>query len=69
MADGSAFTGLYDADGTIKGADYTGAWTVEADTTCFDYGEGKNCLGIAMASDVDEWRSSRWHWRCHFGQP
>ena len=55
MADGSAYTEFYDADGTIKGADYTGKWTVEADTMCFDYGEGQNCWGVAMDGDMVTW--------------
>lgn len=55
MADGSAYTEFYDTDGTIKGADYTGAWTVENDTMCFDYGEDKNCWGVAIDGDNVSW--------------
>lgn len=55
MADGSAYTEFYDADGTIKGASYTGTWTVEADTMCFDYGEGQTCWGVAIGGDMVTW--------------
>jgi len=57
MADGSAYTEFYDTDGTIKGADYTGAWTVEGDQMCFDYGEGKGCWGVALDGDEVSWMS------------
>lgn len=55
MSDGSAYTEYYDTDGTIKGANYTGAWSVEGDTMCFDYGEGKNCWGVAIEDDMVTW--------------
>ncbi|WP_420557997.1 hypothetical protein [Roseovarius sp.] len=55
MADGSAYTEFYDADGTIKGADYTGAWRVEDDQMCFDYGEEENCWGVAIDGESVTW--------------
>ncbi|MEQ9260137.1 MAG: hypothetical protein RIG84_13705 [Roseovarius sp.] len=55
MADGAGYTEFYDTDGTIKGADYTGAWTVEADKMCFDYGEGKTCWGVKIEGDMVTW--------------
>lgn len=55
MADGSAYTEFYEEGGTIKGADYTGTWTVEDDQMCFDYGEGKSCWGVAMDGDMVTW--------------
>lgn len=55
MADGSAYTEFYEASGTIKGPNYTGTWTVEDDTMCFDYGEGKTCWGVAIRGDMVTW--------------
>ena len=34
-----AYAEFYDADGTIKAADYTGEWSIEGDTMCFAYTE------------------------------
>lgn len=55
MSDGSAYTEFYDADGTIKGANYTGTWTVEDSEMCFEYGEGKTCWGVAIDGDTVTW--------------
>lgn len=55
MADSSAYTEFYDADGTIKGANYTGTWTIEADTMCFEYGEGQTCWGVTIDGDAVTW--------------
>lgn len=55
MADGMACAEAYDADGTIRAADYTGAWSVEGDAMCFDYGEGATCWGVAIAGDRVTW--------------
>ena len=35
MTSSGAYTEYYAADGVIKGADYTGAWTVDGDKMCF----------------------------------
>lgn len=55
MADGSAYTEFYEDGGTIRGVDYTGAWSVEGDQMCFDYGEGKGCWGVAIDGDSVTW--------------
>ena len=38
MADSGAYTEFYAADGTIKGKDYQGTWSIKDDTKCFAYG-------------------------------
>ena len=39
MQASGGYTEYYAADGTIKGADYAGAWNVSGDQMCFAYGE------------------------------
>lgn len=36
----SAYVEYYDPDGTIRGKDYTGKWSVKGDTGCMAYGDG-----------------------------
>lgn len=56
MNDGMAYAEYYDADGTIKGKDYTGKWTVEGDSMCFVYGaDPKKCYQIGETADGIEW--------------
>lgn len=56
MNDGMAYTEFYQADGTIKGKDYTGKWTIEGDSMCFIYGsDPKMCYQIRKAADGIEW--------------
>lgn len=55
MSDGTAYAEFYDADGTIKADGYTGAWSIEGDAMCFDYGEGKGCWGVAIDGDMVTW--------------
>ena len=51
----------YGADGMIKGttADgpYTGKWSVDGDTMCFDYGDPAtvSCWAIAAENDMVQW--------------
>ncbi len=51
----------YGADGTIRGGTgenaYTGAWSIEGDTMCFDYGDPAtfSCWGIAAEGDTVQW--------------
>lgn len=47
---------FYQADGTIKGKDYTGAWSVEGDAMCFQYGsDPKSCWQVVGKGDGVEW--------------
>ncbi len=47
---------FYQADGTIKGKDYTGAWSVEGDTMCFQYGsDPKSCWRVVREGDAIQW--------------
>lgn len=56
MSDASAYTEFYAADGMIKGKDYTGAWTIEADTMCFAYGtDPATCYGVRITGDLVTW--------------
>ncbi len=56
MSDATAYTEFYAADGMIKGKDYTGAWTIEADTMCFAYGtDPATCFGVKIAGDLVTW--------------
>ena len=51
MSDGSAYTEFHDADGTIRGKDFTGKWAVKDDTMCFTYGtDPATCYGVGMAA-------------------
>jgi hypothetical protein len=55
MTASGAYTEYYAADGAIKGQGYTGLWTVEGDTMCFDYGEGKDCWGVRIDGEAVTW--------------
>ncbi len=56
MVETGRYTEFYDADGTIKGADYVGAWSVEGDTMCFQYGEeAPDCWSVGKAGDEVVW--------------
>ena len=56
MATSGAYTEFYAADGVIKGKDYTGTWTVEADKMCFAYGtDPATCYGVKLAGDQVTW--------------
>jgi len=55
MADGAAYSEFYDADGTIKAADYTGHWGLVGDKMCFDYGEGVGCWNVKIDGDQVTW--------------
>lgn len=56
MDQSGGYTEFYDADGTIRAEGYTGAWTVEGDTMCFDYGEDPaECWGLRIAGDQVTW--------------
>jgi hypothetical protein len=57
MNDGMEYSEFYGADGTIKGKDYTGKWTIEGNEMCFVYGTDpkKSCYGISKTADGIEW--------------
>lgn len=56
MSATGAYTEFYAADGTIKGADYTGAWAIEGDKMCFTYGETPpDCWNAKVAGDQITW--------------
>lgn len=55
MSASGAYTEFYAADGTIRGQGYAGTWTVEGDTMCFDYGQGKDCWGVRIDGETVTW--------------
>lgn len=55
MVASGAYTEFYQADGVIKGADYTGKWSIKDDQMCFDYGDGVDCLSVRIAGDAVTW--------------
>ena len=51
-----AFIEFYAEDGTIKGPDYTGKWTIDGDTFCLAYeDEATECLGASISGDTLTW--------------
>lgn len=47
---------LYNADGTIKGKDYSGKWSVKGDTMCFAYGnDPEMCWAVKIDGDKVTW--------------
>jgi hypothetical protein len=57
MQDSGAYSEFYQADGTIKGKDYTGKWTVEGDTMCFVYKpeDPKMCWSVSVTNGEISW--------------
>ena len=55
MTTSGAYTEFYQADGVIKGADYTGKWSIEGDQMCFDYGEGADCWSVRLDGTSVTW--------------
>ena len=55
MSDSGAYTEFYAADGSIKGKDYSGEWTVEGDTMCFCYGDAPDCWNVRLKGDAVTW--------------
>ncbi len=57
MSDGTAYSEFYQADGAIKGKDYKGQWTVEADAMCFVYGADpkKMCFQVGQNANGIDW--------------
>ena len=55
MLSSGAYSEFYGADGVIKGKDYTGKWTINADKMCFDYGDAITCYGVSIVGDQVTW--------------
>ena len=55
MLEAGAYTEFYQADGVIKGADYTAAWTIKDNQMCFDYGEGADCWCVRIEGEAVTW--------------
>ena len=47
---------FYGQDGTIKAQTYSGAWTIEGDEMCFQYGsDPRQCWEVAREGDTLQW--------------
>ncbi len=55
MVASGVYTEFYAADGTIRGKDYTGTWTIDGDSMCFAYGEAPACWAVRIAGDQVTW--------------
>lgn len=55
MSSGQDYAEFYAEDGTIRGRDYTGEWSIQDDEMCFDYGDGATCYGVAADGDAVTW--------------
>jgi len=56
MLETGPYAEFYQADGTILGEGYTGAWTIEGDTMCFAYGgEPSGCWHVGMSDGTVQW--------------
>jgi len=50
------YTEFYGQDGTIRAQAYSGAWTIEGDQMCFQYGsDPKQCWEVAREGDTLQW--------------
>ena len=59
MQASGAYTEFYGADGTIKGVDYAGSWSVKGDKMCFAYGEDPaQCWGVRLTGAQITWVGS-----------
>lgn len=56
MQTSGAYTEFYAADGTIKGADYTGTWSIKGDQMCFVYNDNPAlCWGVRIDGRQVTW--------------
>ncbi len=55
MVDSGGYTEFYMADGTIKGKDYAGKWTIEGDTMCFAYDAPATCFSVRLSGEAVTW--------------
>lgn len=55
MLSSGPYAEFYEEGGTIRGEGYTGAWSIEADSMCFDYGEGPDCWQVGQEGDEVLW--------------
>jgi len=47
---------FYETDGTIRAQTYSGAWTIEGDRMCFQYGsDPKMCWDVAREGETLQW--------------
>lgn len=56
MEASGAYSEFYQEDGMIKGDGYSGAWSIEGDTMCFQYGaDPAACWEVGMDGDTVQW--------------
>lgn len=56
MTASGSYSEFYAVDGAIKGQNYTGTWTLDANKMCFTYGtDPSTCFGVRIAGDQITW--------------
>lgn len=56
MTASGTYAEYYATNGEIRGADYTGAWAVEGDRMCFDYGDDPaTCWNVRISGNSVTW--------------
>jgi hypothetical protein len=56
MMSSGPYAEFYAADGSIKGKDYTGKWTIDGNAMCFQYGSDPvACYGVVVKGDQVTW--------------
>lgn len=56
MDSSGAYAEFYETGGVIKGDGYTGKWSVDGDTMCFEYeGTPKDCWSVEIDGDQVRW--------------
>ena len=56
MTGSDTYTEFYAEDGTIKGKDYAGKWTIDGDKMCFTYDTpDAECWGASIKGDMITW--------------
>jgi len=56
MLESGAYAEFYQEDGTIRGDGYTGMWSIDGDTMCFQYGEDPaSCWNVSQDGETIQW--------------
>ncbi len=56
MSASGAYTEFYADDGTIKGKDYAGNWSIDGNKMCFAYGtDPTTCWAVQISNDQVTW--------------
>jgi len=56
MLETGAYAEFYAEDGTIRGDGYTGQWSIDGDSMCFQYGEDPaSCWQVSQEGEALNW--------------